>query len=258
MANIKYADPSYTDTNATDDDRVMLRTGAGADARAPLVQPKGYIDGLRMVWVSSTQMQITAGAAYIPGPKRIVELPAAVTKTPALTASTWYHMYLYLNGTTPDIEVTTTAPGAFYSGTARTKTGDTSRRYIGSVRTDSSAALIRFFHDGRLMRWLEGNFTTFRVVSNGTATSQTSASLSVGVPMSSTGAFIRATNTAPSGQPGVVLGAYGVLTYPVQSGNYSAYLEMPCNADQTIRYAYDSAPSGGGLYVDIFGYLLDR
>ncbi|XTQ92546.1 hypothetical protein ACQR5W_11535 [Xanthomonas sacchari] len=186
MANIKYADPSYTDTNATDDDRVMLRTGAGADARAPLVQPKGYIDGLRMVWVSGTQMQITAGAAYIPGPKRIVELSAAVTKTPALSASTWYHMYLYLNGTTPDIEVTTTAPAAAYYGTARAKTGDSSRRYIGSIRTTSSSQIINFMHSpgaGAVKYLSDINGNGLKVLDNGTSTSSATVSVAGVVPI---------------------------------------------------------------------------
>ncbi|WP_414609303.1 hypothetical protein, partial [Stenotrophomonas pavanii] len=92
--------------------------------------PAGYIDGLKMEWVSGTQIRFTSGSAYIPSLGRALALAAAVTKTPTLAASTWYHAYLYSNAGTPDVEVTTTAPDTPYSGTARTKAGDTSRRYI--------------------------------------------------------------------------------------------------------------------------------
>ena len=74
MANIKYADLlSYLLIAPTDDDMVMFRKGDGTDGRAPLVQPKGYIDGLGLEWVSGTQIRISAGAAYVPGAKPTLE-----------------------------------------------------------------------------------------------------------------------------------------------------------------------------------------
>ncbi|WP_414609310.1 hypothetical protein, partial [Stenotrophomonas pavanii] len=92
--------------------------------------PAGYIDGLKMEWVSGTQIRFTSGSAYIPSLGRALALAAAVTKTPTLAANTWYHNYVYDNAGTADVEVSTTVPAAPYSGTARTKAGDTSRRYI--------------------------------------------------------------------------------------------------------------------------------
>lgn len=104
--------------------------------------PPGYIDGLKMVWVSGTALTVTTGSAYIPSLGKVLRATSDIAKTGlSLTASTWYHAYLFSNAGTPDIELSTTAPAAPYNGTARTKTGDTSRRYVGSVLTDSSSNL---------------------------------------------------------------------------------------------------------------------
>ncbi|MCW0413465.1 hypothetical protein NG831_06620 [Xanthomonas sacchari] len=263
MANIKYADPSYTDTNATDDDRVMLRTGAGADARAPLVQPKGYIDGLRMVWISGTQIQVTAGAAYIPGPKRIVELSAAVTKTPALAASTWYHIYLYLNGSTADVEVVTTAPAAAYFGVARAKTSDTSRRYLGSIRTTSAAAIAKFRQDAQIIKYQEivSNYGG-AVLSNGASTTPANVACSAVVPMTSTTALINFANFADQ----TVVIANSDCNYTLSSSNWIFALNpssrlsglIPLAPDQSINYMMLAAPSSSGLLAIVIGYQYER
>jgi hypothetical protein len=106
---------------------------------------RGYIDGLQMQWVSGTALTVSSGAAYIEGSAAVLNAPSAIPKTSlSLTASTWYHVYLYDNAGTPAVELVTTAPAAAYNGTARSKTGDTSRRYLGSVKTDSSGSIFNF------------------------------------------------------------------------------------------------------------------
>ena len=109
---------------------------------AKLWSGPGYIDGLQMQWVSATAVTVSSGRAYIPSLGYYLDAPNAIALTGlVLTASTWHHLYLYDNAGTPAVECVTTAPAAPYSGTARAKTGDTSRRYIGSVLTDASAAI---------------------------------------------------------------------------------------------------------------------
>lgn len=259
MANIKYADPSYTDTNATDDDRVMLRTSAGADARAPLVQPKGYIDGLRLTWVSATQVQVSPGAAYIPGLKRIVELPSTLTKTPALAASTWYHIYLWLNGASADVEVVTTAPAAPYSGTARSKTGDTTRRYVGSVRTDGSGGIYRFQCDGALIRYMTAtDIAPFRVVAAGTATTPTTVDLSPVMPVTTRLANMSFINIDTGLNLRISIpevSASALQQVRPSSGNANLF---HANDTQKISYNYSSAPTGSGAFIDVVGYWLER
>lgn len=259
MANIKYADPSYTDTNATDDDRVMLRTGAGADARAPLVQPKGYIDGLRMVWVSATQVQVTAGAAYVPGPKRIAELVSAVTLTPTLAASTWYHVYLTVSGSAVSVEAVTTAPAAAYSGTARIKTGDSSRRYVGSFLTDSGSAIWRFMHSDGGVQYLTNLVTPFRILNGGTSTARTSVPLTGAVPVTAGVIFLNAINN----------GDQQLFIDLPEVGNTGAVSRYTCLANQrtpittaapslALQYFYSVAPTGSGAFIDVWGYRYDR
>ncbi|HED4877403.1 TPA: hypothetical protein R4K21_003222 [Stenotrophomonas maltophilia] len=268
MANIKYADPSYTDTNATDDDRVMLRTGSGADARAPLVQPKGYIDGLKMVYVSGTQIQVTAGAAYVPGPKRIAELAAATTLTPSLAASTWYHLFLTVSGATVGVEAVTTAPGSPYSGTARAKTGDTSRRYIGSFRTNASSQIMRFTHclSSGDIRWGEvpGN-APLRILASGAATTSTDVSASASSPLTTSSVFLRAVNTVSAGGPIAYIGSPVDGTAVAPGTNYTISVEagkefytyMPL-VSQNVKYIMSTTPASGGLFLDVLGFQYDR
>jgi hypothetical protein len=261
MANIKYADPSYTDTNATDDDRVMLRTAAGGDARAPLVQPKGYIDGLKMVWVSGTQIQVSAGSAYVPGPKRIAELAAATTLTPSLAATTWYHLFLTVSGATVGVEAVTTAPAAAYSGTARAKTGDTSRRYIGSFRTDAAGSIRPFVQCGGSGEILFGGFTDF-IVSNGLASTSTAVDCSSLVPVTGVSAKClmgngNATVNVFYGTP--VAGAVTNSNYigPIPPNN-NLSPDIPLSTSQQFLYKYENTATGTGLFVRIVGYKFER
>lgn len=265
MANVKYADPSYTDTNATDDDRVMLRTGSGADARAPLVQPKGYIDGLGMLWVSAAQIQIANGAAYIPGGKRIAELASAVNLTPALVANTWYHVYLTINGSTISAEAVQTAPAAPYAGVARTKTGDNTRRYLGSFRTNASAQIIRFEHSvatGYVAYIAHVNAAPLYVLSSGTATATTNVSCSGAVPVTSRLATVFADNSDNAQFVRVGNSDLGALS----GSNYMGYLipnslfvtAMQLDASQAFSYGYSAAPSVGNFNARVVGYFFPR
>lgn len=261
MANVKYADPSFPAITPTDDDQLMFRTAAGADGRAPLVQPKGYIDGLKMVWVSGTQVQFTAGAAYVPGPKRIAELASTATLTPTLAANTWYHSYLTVSGSTVGVEAVTTAPAAAYSGTARAKTGDTSRRYIGSFRTDAAGAIRPFVHSGGSGEILFGGYTDF-VVSNGLASTSTAVDCSTLVPVTGVSAKClmgngNATVNLFYGTP--VAGAVTNSNYigPIPPNN-NLSPDIPLSTSQQFLYKYENTATGTGLFVRIVGYKFER
>jgi hypothetical protein len=257
MANIKYADPSYTDIPPTDDDKVMFRTAAGGDARGSIVQPKGYIDGLKMVYVSGTQVQLTPGAAYVPGPKRIAELASAVTLTPSLAANTWYHSYLTVSGSTVGVEAVTTAPASPYSGTARAKTGDTSRRYIGSFRTDAAGAIYNFRQSGTDIYYLANIFPApFQVLANGSASTATSVSCASVVPETARIAVLIATNSDPSVRADL-WNSEGVMSMLFINGTNSNQARMALNASQALIYAFASTPSGV-LNIRVSGYQYER
>jgi len=147
---------------------------------------QGYIDGLKMAWNNATSISVTSGAAYIPSLYKC--LPSLSTLTLnglTLAANTWYHVYLYLNAGVPAIECVTTAPAAAYNGTARTKTGDTSRRYVGSVLTDASANIYNFRHDADGAIYYRVGIDTFKVLV-GNATTATSVSCAGVVPPTAT------------------------------------------------------------------------
>lgn len=262
MANIKYADPTYTLITPTDDDQVMFRTGAGGDGRAPLVQPKGYIDGLKLEWVSGTQVRITTGAAYVPGPKRIAELTTAVTLTPSLSASTWYHVYLTVVGSTVSAEAVTTAPAAPYTGTARAKTGDTSRRYVGSFKTDASGTIIQFVIDttGAFRYLIGNNLAPLRCLANGKATTRTTVSLSGAIPVTAIGGVFIMSNTDTSVFANVSNpSAISASVVGIAPGGSLAgqILTFPTDSSQNVDYYYATLPANG-LYIDVVGFTAGR
>lgn len=228
---------------------------------------QGYIDGLKMVWNSATSISVISGAAFIPSLNK--NLPSLATLTLSglsLTASTWYHVYLYLNAGVPAIECVTTAPAAPYYGTARAKTGDTSRRYIGSVLTDASGNIWNFAQNGLRINWyvdIAGGTTVFRALAGGSATTLTPVSLSSLVPIScklaqlrfqniDTGAASRFSNS----DTGLVAPA-ALLTIPPNI-NGTAFVDFPLSASQGIQYFLNGTPGGQGCYIDVLGYVYER
>lgn len=230
--------------------------------------PPGYIDGLKMVWVSGTALTVTTGAAYIPSLGKVLRASSDIAKTGlSLTASTWYHVYLYNNAGTPDIELSTTAPAAPYSGTARTKMGDTSRRYVGSARTDTAGGIYNFLHCGTSVTYrnVQGG-SPFRVLSNGTAITETTVSMAAVVPVTSKQVFVRVINNATSAATAQIYTGVsddsaagpptsGIMTFdPTKDG----FVYHPLDSSQSMTYWYRTAPSGGGAYMDIYGYHYER
>lgn len=215
--------------------------------------PKGYIDGLKLEWVSGTQVRVTPGAAYVPGPKRIAELAAAVTLTPSLAASTWYHAYLTVVSGVVSAEASTVAPAAPYTGTARTKTGDTSRRYIGSFLTSASGAILNFLQQGDQQLYMEpiaaslsGTSTTFVAVS--LAAFVPSTSRLPQVQMANGGTAVVRFRPASSGYTGTNR-MYGLVTGAQVVG------VLPTDASQQIEYNVDA---GGVANLTVLGFTNQR
>lgn len=230
-----------------------------------LVAPKGQIVGLSLVWDSAIGITVTSGAAYIEGAGRVVEVSSAIVASGlALSATAWHHVYLYLSSGTPALEITTTAPAAPYDGTARSKSGDTSRRYLGSLRTDGAGNIYNFLHAGLLILYREGlSSAPFRVLSGGTATTETTVSAAAVVPVTARCAQLRLIDIATAGD--VYSGTsddsatgppFGGLVAIGPGGN--AFVSHPLNSAQEFTYWFSSAPTGGGAYADIYGYTLER
>ncbi len=244
----------------------------GADAAAQratlaIVTPKGYIEGLTMQWVSTTALTVSSGAAYIEGSANVVAAPSAIAKAGmSLSASTWYHVYLYLNAGTPDIEIVTTAPATAYSGGARSKTGDNTRRYIGSVVTIPTGALAKFQHQSSTgeVAYLDNlNSAPFSVVSGGSATSATTVSCAGAVPVTSVVAKLLANNNASGAiayisNPGALypLSTSQWMAFVLTSGMF--YANFSLDSSRQINYLYDVAPGGSHLFIRVTGYTFER
>lgn len=226
--------------------------------------PKGYIDGLKMEWVSGTSYRLTSGSCYIPSLDQIVEFPSAITKSGlTLTASTWYHLYAFVNAGVLDVEAVTTVPDSPYSGTARTKTGDTSRRYIGSFKTDSSGAIIGFdsLSGGLLLyRIPSASFGNFQILAGGASTTPVDLDCSGYIPVTSRAGYFQLqinagtlTNLMPSGVTASPI-ADLVVTRGASIGIYMGL----CRIGNAQKVAYQANDASSTTYVWIKGYYEDR
>jgi len=239
------------------DTRVTANEGAISALR-------GYIDGLRMEWVSGTSLRVTGGAAYVPGLHGILGVESPITKSGlSLSANTWYHLYLYRNGGSADIEISTTEPAEPYSGAARTKSGDTNRRYIGSIRTGASGEVLGFYHRGDSILWHQPSGSPYRILSAGKATTPTPISISGICPATASMVFFKGNNFANSAGDSSVLNVgsasdkfqFALHPDPIAENAYGA---IPIDVGSTnIYYYFSSAPSSNsnsGAYLDVTGY----
>lgn len=234
-------------------------------AEQTVVIPPGYIDGLNLVWNSGTSFSVTSGSAYIEGAAAVVNVPAALTLSGlSLTASTWYHVYLYLNAGVPAIECVTAAPATAYSGTACSKTGDTSRRYLGSVLAGGSASLLPFYQYLNSIKYANPIGTPYRVLSSGTATIATALSLSGIIPSTATAAtlkinnYLTASGTAQVINVGATSGQSQITVQPNGSTSISFADVALSPGSTTVYYFYNEAPTSGGGYIDILGFQIAR
>jgi hypothetical protein len=246
--------------------RVLL-THDGTNVLQP-APSADFITGLQLSWVSATAVTVQTGAAFIQSLGSVIAVGAAVAKTGlSLSNSTTYHVYLYLNAGAPDVEIVTAAPATAYFGTARSKTADTSRRYLGSIRTDGSGNIYNFYHfaaQGLVRYRVDHHSSPFRLISAGTATTETSITAgNAVVPTTSRLAWVHITNTASSASVAYFGTSDDSVTVPSGGGldrsDGGSNMDAPLMLDsaQAFTYAYDSAPSGA-LYLDVLGYVFER
>lgn len=223
-----------------------------------------FIVGCEVVWDSGTGITVKSGAMYIEGEKRIVEFPSDLSLSSlSLSTSSWYYVYGYLSSGTPAVEIVTTAPASPYARKARSKTSDTSRRFLGALKTNSSGALLSFKHAPQvaLLVWRTKTADTAfgRVLNGGTATTATNFSMSQAVPSFSETAFTRLTAITQSayfGHPGDTVAGSGTADQlaAVSAGGTLATF-FPVDSSQNGKYL---VTSGGSAYVDVYGYVLER
>lgn len=222
----------------------------------------GFITGLQLEWVSTTQVKIKTGAAQIQSTGEIVTLASDSTISPTLSASAWHYCYLYLSSGTPTVECVTTAPATAWFGTARSKTSATGRRYIGAIKTNGSSQIYEFYHNAATNFYQWGEVTTsspFRVLSGGTATTETSVDCTAVVPATGRAAQLRMINTEPvGGQNSFVRSRTGGPNQLQLRVNSDLITPIVLTSAQLFYYIYGSAPSTGATYIDVVGYYDNR
>ncbi|QGL88277.1 hypothetical protein FEO91_08165 [Stenotrophomonas maltophilia] len=248
--------------------QLAAASAASVAAGAGLWTMGGHILGLRMEYVGPASIRVSSGSAWIPSLQQAIEVSSALTLSGlTLAASTWYHLYLYLNSSTPAIEAVAAAPAAPYSGTARAKTGDTSRRYIGSFRTNASAQIVRFAHNpgSNAIKYMQDiNTAPLYVLNAGTAVTSTDVSCSAAVPVTSRimYAFAENNSTVETAVAFIANSEVG----PASSTVILEFLrvgkimfgEMILDASQRFNYSRSGPVADGGLAVWCTGYLYER
>ncbi len=215
-----------------------------------------FITGLQLERASATSIKVKKGVAALES-GGLVQVAADLTISPTLGASTWYHVYLYISSNVATIEAVTTAPASPYFGTARSKTGVNTRRYVGSFKTNASSQIYRFYHNPltNAVKYLEqANASPFRVLAGGAATSATNVPATGVVPATSRLAIVGLAETG--GQIASIGTSDDAGTYIFQvDANGRLSPEISLDSSQQFRY---SVAAGGALYVDVRGYIFER
>jgi hypothetical protein len=257
--------PVKGDSNVVDDiNDFLFKLEAGLGATAGLGGQ--LLSGLKLEWLSPSSIKVNVGVAVTPAGV-VVPIPAAITVTGiSLGNNTWGHVYLYDDDGDPTVEVVTTDPANFF-GTVYQKTGDATRRYLGSIRTDASGNIHKFLHQGDAVHYLaQTGAAPFRVLNAQTATTETNVDLSAVVPVTARVAQVRLINSATNAF--VYLGNSlesdtTSLISTLNAGAPGAPSEdtrwMPLDGSRRFSYKFNTAPSGAGaFYADVLSYKFER
>ncbi|HDS1140079.1 TPA: hypothetical protein QDZ75_004155 [Stenotrophomonas maltophilia] len=232
---------------------------AAQNSSLAVLAVSGYIDGMQMGYASGSSLSFSSGAMAIQSSGLILQFPTTITKSGiSLGANSWGHCYGFSNAGVPDVEVVSTAPSAPYIGTARSKTGDSTRRYIGSVRTDGSGAIIPFGHkvQGGEIKY-RNSVAANQILNNGMASTATNVDASTRLPVTSTLIEVFA-ETGPGdvafiSNPDVNADPIaGVLFFLRASQQIYGTLET--SSTQQLNYALTPAVSGLSIYCCGYTY----
>ncbi len=117
-----------------------------------LSEPSSTIIRRMRLSVALDGLTVTLGQGIcgLPNNHRIISDGSSSVTLSSPSASTWYYAYAYeMSPGIAGLELSTTGPSAPYpssSGTARTKAGDDTRRYLGSVYVQASGLIRPFRH----------------------------------------------------------------------------------------------------------------
>jgi hypothetical protein len=211
----------------------------------------GYIDGLIPLWLNATSITITPGSAYIPSLAKCITSPVVTLSGLSLSSNTWYYLYIYNNSGTAAYELSTTVP-AGYSGTAKVKTGDSSRRFISALRAGNSG-LRPFVWAYDYVNYIDMN-ALYPILNNGTATGATVVSGVSAIPPTTRRSLMQVYSAI--GNTLNIGIAFDTMLLSVTQ-NTRVLAPIICTAEQVFVYVHAGTVTGGTI-LDIRGYGSER
>ncbi|WP_024647720.1 hypothetical protein [Pseudomonas syringae] len=213
-------------------------------------------------------VSLSPGLCYAPDTERML-LDTSMSVVVSAN-STWQHFYLGNDAGVLKLESSSVAPQAPYQGTARTKSNDTSRRYLGSLYFGSTGTTVQFVHSQPGDRANRIDFTPpggaavtqSTLLNLATATSSVSVNAANVVPLTCRIMYTLIENSSPSDaylstpDYGTVSATNYLLSIKGgQSGQYDVFL----NGNQQLTYMLNATlVTVGGLTIRIRGYVFDR
>lgn len=218
-----------------------------------------FIIGMEPTWISASSISFNPGSLYVPSLSDVMVCPTLAITGFSGTANTWYYAYAYSIGGVPSIEINTTVP-VVYSGKARIKSGDNSRRFIGAFRTNASGGFTNFICAVTGMICYRENISAapFRILAAGTANTPTAVSASAVVPLTTQSCRVAVTNASTT-NGGAVSNpdalSIGLIT---AGGGAKAYADFFTDSAQALSYSFPTTPTSSGMFIDVTAYGNDR
>ena len=209
--------------------------------------------GMHLQWDATDGITVLTGQCYTESGDNVSASSVIAKASLSLSVSTLYNVYVYLSGGSPAAEVVTTAPVA-WTGTAYSKTGDTSRRYVGTIFTDGSGNIIPFLHvDNRMYYNTATTAAPIRVLAAGADTSATAVDVSGIVSSIAQVVFVRASNDHASVVARLSNSSGDIIV------SVKAVTQAVCDVfiEAGNIYYFNSAGSGS-TYIEVLGYVVDR
>ncbi|WP_439885661.1 hypothetical protein ACTACK_10645 [Pseudomonas syringae] len=213
-------------------------------------------------------VSLGAGMCYAPNTERML-LDSAMTVVVSANA-TWQHFYLGNDAGVLKFEASSVAPAAPYQGTARTKSNDPTRRYLGSLYFGSAGTTMQFVHSQPGDRANRMDFTPpggaavtqATLLNLATSTASVNVNAANVVPVTCRIMYSLIENSSPSDaylstpDYGTVSATNYLLSIKGgQSGQYDVFL----NGNQQLTYMLNAVLiTVGGLTIRVRGYLFDR
>lgn len=216
-----------------------------------------YITGLEPIYTSGTGISLGTGTAWIPGLNKNITVSTALTLTGlTISPNSWHYLYLYDKAGTPAIELVTTAPTSPYAGKARTKSGDTTRRYISAHRSSGATGLYNFKLNMGFIEWLENiPAVPFRVLAGGTATTPVGVDCSAVIPPTTQSGMFQFTNAGTA----VMFIQYPALNSAIlQQVAANTRYKAQALVSPTGFINYSNSGADGLSFIDVSGYGLER